>query len=59
MDNWSEQARVYFKQQIENKLLQVDVLDQNIETETYIVDLYDRKESISKVLIEKGFALSI
>lgn len=58
MDNWSEQAKAYFKLQVgEKKLLQVTVLDKNDETETYQVDLFDRNESISKRLIEKGLAL--
>ena len=57
-DNWSEQSKLFFKEQVENKLLQVSVIEKNNETETYKVDLFDKKESISKRFILKGLALS-
>jgi hypothetical protein len=59
-ENWSEKTSKYFCSLVTpEKLFRTSLVSYQIDTDQYIIDLFEKNISLSKLLLAGGYAKSI
>jgi hypothetical protein len=55
-ERWSERTSKYFCSLVNNRLLRTNLVSYQFGTDRYLIDLFDKNVSISKLLLDGYYA---